>query len=110
MVQEGHCAIPDTIVEKRIKARGPGLLQGKKRANQTLAAVCNKKEWIQGIEEHDSEVGLGNGTAGNCRVVPRNAQPQDVSRGRRCHKRQGRPPFPQDASGGSPSSGGGSLD
>ena len=34
-VQEGHQAIADAIIEKRIKARGPGCPQGTTKTNQT---------------------------------------------------------------------------
>ena len=111
-VQEG-CTEPLQMQwwKKRTKAQGPGHPQGKKKTNQTpVAMACNIKEWVQAIEDDDSKVELRNGRVGNHRAEPRNAWSQNVSRVRRHHRRQGRPQFPQDASGGSPSSGGGSSD
>ena len=105
MVQEGCRAMADAVVEKEHKS-----LRGKKKTNQTPAAAYNTEEWMQGIEEDDSEVELRNGRVGNCRAEPRNAWSWNVSRGRRCCRRQGRPQFPWNALGGSPFSGGGSSD
>ena len=110
MVQEGCQAIAEAVAEKRMKAQGPGSPWGKKRNNQALAAACNIEEWMQGIEEDDSKVKLRNGKVGNHGAEPRHVWSWNVSRGRRCSRRQGRPNFPQDTLGGSPSSGGGSSD
>ena len=107
-VQEGQWAIADAVLEKRMKAQGPGHPWGKKRTNQMPAVACNIKGWMQGIEEDDSKMELRNGRVGNHRAEPRNTWPWYVSRGRRHCRRQGRPQFPQDTSSGSPSSGGGS--
>ena len=40
-MQEGHWAIVDVIMEKKIKARGPRNPQGLRRPNQSSAASCN---------------------------------------------------------------------
>ena len=96
MVQEGCWAFADAVVEKRMETWGSGHPQGKKK--------INIEDWMQGIEEDDSEVELRNGRAGNHKADPRNAWSQNVSRGRRHPRRQGRPLFPQDALDGSPSS------
>ena len=90
-VQEGHQATADIVVEKRMKVQGPGCPQGKKKTNQTPTVACNIEKWMQGIEEDDSEVALRNGSAGNHRAEPRNTWSWNVSRGRRHHRRQGRP-------------------
>ena len=46
----------------------------------------------------------------NHRPEWRNTHSQHTGQGSRWHRRQGRPQFPKDTSGGSPSSGGGSSD
>ena len=93
MVQEGHQAIADAVVEKRRKAGGLGCPQGKKNTNQIPAVASNIKKWMQGIEGDDSQVELRNGRVGNCKAEPRNVWSQNVSRGGHC-RRKGRPQFP----------------
>ena len=110
MVQEGPQAIADTIVEKRMKAQGPGHPWGKTKTNQTPAVACNIEEWMQGIEKDDSMVEVRNGREENHRAKIKNAWSWNIRRGRRPHRWQGKPQFPWDASGGSPFSGGGSSD
>ena len=87
-VQEGHQAIADAGVKKRAKTQEPGHPRGKKKTNQIPATAYNIKEWMQSIEKDDSEVELRNGRARYCRAEPRNAQSQNVSRGRTHHRRQ----------------------
>ena len=41
MVQEGHQAIADAVMEKKTKARGLGCPQGLGRAIWSLAGTCN---------------------------------------------------------------------
>ena len=109
-VQEVHWDIADAVVEKRMKAQGPGHLWWKKKTNQTGYCGMQHKRMDAGIEEDDSMVELRNGRVGNHRAEPSNAHSQNVSRGRRHCRRQGRPQFPWDTSGGSISSRGGSSD
>ena len=71
-VQEGCQAIADAVVEKRMKVQIPRYPRGKKKTNQTPAMVCNIEEWMQRIEENDSEVELTNGRARNCSTEQRN--------------------------------------
>ena len=40
-IQEGHQAIIDAIMEKKMKARGPGHPKGLRGATQSSAAACN---------------------------------------------------------------------
>ena len=40
-IKEGHRAITDPILEKKMKARGPGCPQGLRGAAQSPAAACN---------------------------------------------------------------------
>ena len=44
MVQEGHQAIADTFMEKKMKAR----------AVQSSAGTCNVDDWMQGLYEKAS--------------------------------------------------------
>ena len=46
--------------------------------NQMPAAAYKIEEWMEGIEEDDSNVELRNGRAGNCRAESRNTQSQNV--------------------------------
>ena len=43
---EGHRAIADAAMEKKMKARGPGHPQGLRRATQSSAATCNVDDWM----------------------------------------------------------------
>ena len=43
-MQEGHCAINEAVVKKKMKARGPGWLQGKVRNPRTPAVVYDVEE------------------------------------------------------------------
>ena len=45
-VQEGHQAIVDTVMEKKMKARGPGYPQGIGKAIQSLAGACKVDNWM----------------------------------------------------------------
>ena len=49
-MQEGCCVIIKAVVEKKMKTRGPGWLQGKARHPRTPAAAYNIKEWVWGLE------------------------------------------------------------
>ena len=49
-VQKGGRTITEVVVEKKVKARGPGWQQGKARHPRTPAVVYDIKEWIQGLE------------------------------------------------------------
>ena len=55
IVQKGHWAIVDTVMEKRMKARGPGHPQGSGRAIQSLAGACKVDDWMQGLDEGASD-------------------------------------------------------
>ena len=53
MVQEGRWAIVDAVMEKKLKARGPGCPQGLGRAIRSLADTCNVDNWMRGLDwEH----------------------------------------------------------
>ena len=67
---QSHCRCSDGKEDKSPRTR---MSLREKKTNQTPAAACNIKEWMQGIEEDDSEVQLRDGRAGNCRAEPRNA-------------------------------------
>ena len=54
MVQEGHQAIEDAVMEKRVKAREPQHLQGSGRAILPLAGACNVDDWMWGLHEEAS--------------------------------------------------------
>ena len=45
---EGHHAILEAVVEKKMKARGPGQPWGKTRYPKPPAAAYDIKEWMQG--------------------------------------------------------------
>ena len=45
-MQEGCCVILEAVVEKKIKARGPGQPWGKTRHPKTPAAAYDVKEWM----------------------------------------------------------------
>ena len=52
-VQEGHWAITYTVMEKRMKARGPGNPQRSGRAVQSSASACKVDNWMWGwTREH----------------------------------------------------------
>ena len=107
-VQEGCWAIVDVVVEKRTKAWGPGTPHRMTKVKKTPAMANNIEEWMQGMEEDAPEVEVINGNLINHRPEWRNACSQHVGWGSWQHRRQGRPWFPRDMSGGSPSSGDGS--
>ena len=44
------CAIIKAVVEKKMRARGPGQLQGKERHPRTPATAYDVKAWMQGLE------------------------------------------------------------
>ena len=68
------------------------------------------EEWMLGMEEAAPKSEVRNGDAVNHRHEPRNAHSQHNGQVSRQCRRQGRPWFPRDNSGGSPSSGGGISD
>ena len=45
-VQEGHHTIIEAVVEKKMKARGPGQPQGRARHPRTPAVAYDVKGWI----------------------------------------------------------------
>ena len=54
-MQEGHWAIVNTVMEKRMKARGPGHPQGLRKTAQPSAAAYNIDDWIRGLDEEASD-------------------------------------------------------
>ena len=68
------------------------------------------EEWMWGMEEDAPKVEARNGGVIDCRSEQRNAHFQHAGEGSQQHRRQGRPWFPRDMSGGSSSSGVGSSD
>ena len=97
-------------MEKGTKARGPGHPQGMIKVTRTPAMAYDIEEWMWGLKEDSPKVEVRNGNAINHRPEQRNAHSQCAGEGSRWHRRQGRPQFPRDTSGGSPSSNGGSSD
>ena len=75
---------------------------------RTPNMACDMEEWMWGREEDATEVEARNGNETDCRPEQRNACSQHVGQGSWWCRRQGRPWFPRDMSGGSPSSGDGS--
>ena len=64
IVQEGHWAIPDAIVEKRTKARGPGCpMEQRNKLDPT--ASYNIEEWMPGLEEDASKAKVRNDEMSN---------------------------------------------
>ena len=72
---------------------------------RTPAAAYDIKEWMWGLGEHAPKGEVRKGDVVNCRPEWRNAHSQHTGQSRRWDRRQGRPQFPRDTSGGSPSSG-----
>ena len=107
-VQERNQAMADAVVEKRTKARGPGHPIGTTKVMRTPSMAYVIEEWIWGVEEDAPKLEAINGNAIDYRPEWRNTHSQCAGQGSRQHRRQGRPWFPRDMSGGSPSSGGGS--
>ena len=54
-VQEGHRAIVDAIMEKKMIASGPGCPQGLDGATQPSDAACNVNDWMQCLDEGTSD-------------------------------------------------------
>ena len=75
---------------------------------RTPTVAYDIKEWMWGMEEDAPKGEVRNGNVINCRPDQRNAHSQYTDQGSRQCRRQGKPQFPRDTSGGSPSSGGGS--
>ena len=50
-IQEGHRAIADTILEKEMRATGPGHPWGPRGAAQSSVAACNVDDWMQYLNE-----------------------------------------------------------
>ena len=78
--------------------------------NKDPHLACDIEEWVWGMEEDAPKVEARNGDAINCSPEQRNACSQHAGQGSRQHRRQGRPLFPRNMPGGSPSSGNGSSD
>ena len=51
MVQEGHQAIAVAVMDKKMKARGPGHPQGLWRAIRPSAGTYNVDDWMRGLDE-----------------------------------------------------------
>ena len=66
------------------------------------------EEWMQGMEEDVPKVEVRNDDVIDHRPEQKNIHLQHAGWGSRQHRRQGRPRFPRDMSGGSTSSWGGS--
>ena len=49
-MQEGCHAIFKAVVERKMKARGPGQPQGKAKPSKTPAAAYGVKDWMWGLE------------------------------------------------------------
>ena len=54
-MQEGCCAIIEAVVEKKMKARGPGQPQGKAKPPKTPAVAYDINECMQGLEGSSEE-------------------------------------------------------
>ena len=110
-VQEGHTVIADTIIEKKMKARGPGHPQGSKGATWPSAATCNVDDWMLGLDEGTSDKNMGRtGDVWGHQYEEGGTHTQHVGGGGRQHRWQGPPGVPRGFSEGSPSSWGGSSD
>ena len=54
-MQEGHTELLQMpSLRRKMEARGPGCLQGSRRATQLSAVACNVKDWMQGLDERVS--------------------------------------------------------
>ena len=76
---------------------------------RTPTMAYDIQEWMWGVEEDAPKVEARNGNVINHRPEQRNAHSQHTGQASRQHRRQRRPQFPRDTSGGSPSSGVGVL-
>ena len=76
ILQEGHQAIGDAVVEKTTKARGPGCHEGMMKATWAPTTAYNIEEWMWGLEEEAPKVEMRNGDAGNCGLEQRSAHSQ----------------------------------
>ena len=76
------------------------------KVTRTSTITYDIEEWMWGIEEDDPKVETRSSDAIDHRPEWRNAHLQHAGQGSRQHRKQGRPQFPGDASGSSPSSGG----
>ena len=54
MVQEGHQATVDTVMEKKMKVRDPGYPQGLGRTTRPLTGTCNVDDWMRGLDKGPS--------------------------------------------------------
>ena len=54
-IQEGHLAIADAIIKKKMKARGHGCPWGLRRVTQSSAAAYHVDDWIQGLDKGVSD-------------------------------------------------------
>ena len=50
-VQEAHWAIAEAVIEKKMKARGPGCPWGFGRAIHSSFGTCNVYDWMGGLNE-----------------------------------------------------------
>ena len=103
-MQEGHHTITKAVVERKMKARGPGWPWGKTRHPRTPAAVYDIKEGIWGLEGVSNWEPKWNDDI-NCGADQQRDHSQQVSWGWRRHRH-----LPMKPSGGSPFLGGNSLD
>ena len=53
-VQDSHQDIVETVMEKKMKARGPGHLQGSGKAIQSSGGACKIDYWMWGLDEKAS--------------------------------------------------------
>ena len=49
-MHEGHCTIIEAVVERKMKARGPGHPWRKARPPRTPTVAYDIEEWMQGLE------------------------------------------------------------
>ena len=59
IIQEGCQAITDTIMEMKVKSRGPGCPQWSRGSTQSSAATCNIDNWMWGLDESASKKEVG---------------------------------------------------
>ena len=108
-MQEGHHAIPDAVVEKKTKARGPGWPQGKTRHPKTPAAAYDVEELMQGLGgDSNGEPKQNDNTNHGPEWGSDPLQQRSWGQGR--WRWQRAPQFPREPFGGSPSLEGNSLD
>ena len=109
-VQEGCWAIADAIMEKKMKARGPGCPWWSRGATWFSAAAHDIDNWMWGLDEGVTEREIG----GTDNIHTHNYKWGHTFipciGGGWQQRKQGMPGIPRCFPGGSPSSGGGSSD